>query len=326
MHPGKPLRWGILGCGQVCEVKSGPAYQNVAGFELSAVMSRSLSKAQDFALRHGIARYYDNARQLINDPELDAIYIATPPDSHCELALQVAAAGKICCVEKPMAVNFQQCRQMLAAFENANLPLFVAYYRRSLPGFRQIKNLLDAGEIGQLRHLDWQFTRPPSPLDLCKQSNWRTQIEIAPGGYFDDIACHGLDMMQYLAGDIIQAKGITRNQQGLYTACDAISACFEYSSGATGSGNWNFASAQRQDRVYISGSEGSVEFSIFDDTPALMKNGKGQQQLAMFKPTTIQQHFVQAMHDHLAGRLTHPSLAINAARTNWVMDKIMGIV
>jgi 1,5-anhydro-D-fructose reductase (1,5-anhydro-D-mannitol-forming) len=325
MSLNKPLRWGILGCGDVCEVKSGPAYQNVVGFELSAVMSRSLQKAKDFAQRHGIARYYDDASQLINDPQLDAIYIATPPDSHCEFALQVAAAGKICCVEKPMAVNFRQCQQMLEAFEAANLPLFVAYYRRSLPGFRQLKDKLDAGEIGQLRHLDWQFTRPPSPLDLSKKNNWRTQAEIAPGGYFDDIACHGLDIMQYLAGDIIAAHGITANQQGLYTSCDAISACFQYTGGATGTGNWNFASAQRQDKVNVSGSEGSLQFSIFDDTPALMINARGEQRFAMHKPTTIQQHFVQAMHDHLYEAITHPSLALSAARTNWVMDRILGI-
>lgn len=324
MPVSKTIRWGILGCGDVCEVKSAPAYQNVKGFELSAVMSRTLHKSKDFAQRHGVERYYDNASQLINDPQLDAIYIATPPDSHCEFALQVAAAGKICCVEKPMAVNFQQCQQMLEAFDAENLPLFVAYYRRSLPGFRQLKALLNSGEIGQIRHLDWQYTRPPSTVDRSREKNWRTQAEIAPGGYFDDIACHGLDIMQFLAGDIIKANGIAVNQQGLYTSYDAISACFQFSNGATGTGNWNFASAQTQDRVNIMGSEGSVAFSIFADRPALLKNAKGLQEIAMDKPVTIQQHFVQAIHDHLAGLSIHPSLGNSAALTNWVMDSILG--
>ena len=134
------IRWGIIGCGDVCEVKSAPAYQQVNGFELSAVMSRDISKAKDFAQRHNVEKYYASAQQLIEDPDIEAIYIATPPDSHCQYALMVAAANKICCVEKPMALDFEQCQKMQKAFASKNLPLFVAYYRRCLSGFKALKN------------------------------------------------------------------------------------------------------------------------------------------------------------------------------------------
>jgi len=109
-------RWGIIGCGDVTEVKSGPGFQQATGSALVAVMRRDLSKAQDYARRHGVPRAYNSADALISDPEVDAVYIATPPSSHCELTLAVAAAGKPCLVEKPMARNHAECERMVAAF------------------------------------------------------------------------------------------------------------------------------------------------------------------------------------------------------------------
>ncbi len=99
------IRWGIIGCGDVTEVKSGPGFQKAQGSALVAVMRRDRARAEDYARRHGVPRAYGEADALIADPEVDAIYIATPVSSHCALALQVAAAGKPCLVEKPMAMS-----------------------------------------------------------------------------------------------------------------------------------------------------------------------------------------------------------------------------
>ena len=322
----KPLaayRWGIIGCGNVCEVKSAPAYQRVEGFELAAVMSRSLAKAADFAKRHQVPRYYDDAQQLINDPHINAVYIATPPDSHCDYALQVAEAGKICVVEKPMALNFAQCVAMQQAFSARQLPLFVAYYRRSLPAFKQIKQWLDEGLIGQPRQISWLYYRPPGALDLSPQPNWRTDARIAKAGYFEDIASHGLDLMCYLLGPVRQASGFATNQQGLYTACDAVVASLLFESGVTGSGAWNFAAQDHQDKIQIIGSLGHISFSVFSDTPAVLSTADKCISVPMAKPSPIQQHFVQAVADHLAVKAQHPSLAASAAHTNWIMDAIL---
>ena len=111
------IRWGILGCGSVTEKKSGPAYLKTDGFEVVAVMRRDGDKAADYALRHGISKYYNDASALINDPEIDAIYIATPPDTHKQYGLQVAEAGKICCIEKPLAPSYQDCLAIYEAFK-----------------------------------------------------------------------------------------------------------------------------------------------------------------------------------------------------------------
>lgn len=120
----KLIRWGIIGCGNVTEVKSGPAYQKTEGFEVVAVMRRDAAKAEDYAKRHGISKYYTNADDLINDPKIDAVYIATPPDVHKYYGLKVATAGKICCIEKPLAPNYQDSLTIAEAFATKKIPPF----------------------------------------------------------------------------------------------------------------------------------------------------------------------------------------------------------
>src|SRR5262245_3894720 len=144
------VRWGMIGCGEVAEVKSGPGFQKANGSALVAVMRRDRLKAEDFAKRHGIPCVHSTAQALIDDPEVDAVYVATPPSSHCELALRVAGAGKPCLVEKPMGVNHSECVRMLEAFRKAGAPLWVAYYRRALPRFLKVRELLGSGVIGRL--------------------------------------------------------------------------------------------------------------------------------------------------------------------------------
>lgn len=318
------IRWGILGCGNVTEIKSGPAYQKTEGFEIVAVMRRDAVKAADYTQRHGISNYYTNADALINDPEIDAIYIATPPDSHKEYGLKVAQAGKICCIEKPLAPNYNDCLAICEAFESKNIPLFVAYYRRSLPRFNQVKKWIDNNDIGTIRNIRWHLSKPASPLDLSKNYNWRTDATIATGGYFDDLASHGLDLFTFLLGNIKDVSGISLNQQNLYSAKDAITACWLHESGVTGSGSWNFGCSMREDVVEIFGSTGKINFSVFNDEPLLLQNEKGKTELFIKNPENIQLYHVENMRNHLWGKTIHPSSGLTAAHTNWVMDKIIG--
>ena len=320
----KKIHWGIVGAGNVCELKSGPAYQKTPGFYLKAAMRRDLEKAKDFTKRHDIDLYYDNANTLINSPDIDAVYIATPPDSHLEYALKVAQAGKICCVEKPMAVTSKECETMVDAFEKKDLPLFVAYYRRSLPRFKQIKSWIDNGEIGDIRNIQWAFAKPSNDLDISKNYNWRTDKSIALGGYFDDLASHGLDLFHYLLGKFENAQGQRTNQQQLYTAHDAISASWIHQNGVIGSAFWNFGSWKREDKVEIIGSKGSIIFSVFNEAPIQLINSKETIILTIDHPVNIQLYHVQAMKKHLDGIEEHPSTGETGLHTAWVMDKILG--
>ncbi|WP_198559883.1 Gfo/Idh/MocA family protein [Colwellia sp. 12G3] len=319
------IRWGIIGCGAVTEVKSGPAYQKTAGFELAAVMRRDLALAQSYAQRHNVTKYSDNAADIINDDNIDAIYIATPPDSHKHYALLVAKAGKPCCIEKPLASSYQESLAIEQAFKKANVPLFVAYYRRSLPRFNKVKSLLESHAIGQVRHISWQLSKPANAIDLSGQYNWRTDKSIAVGGYFDDLASHGLDLFAFLLGDFQHVAGLGTNQQGLYSAFDAVTACWQHESGVTGVGSWNFGGATRHDNVTIVGSEGELSFSVFDEVPIVLTQGNNSETLVIENPENIQLHHVGNIYQQLVNKQQHPSNGTSALHTSWVMDKILAV-
>lgn len=319
------MNWGIIGVGNVCEKKSGPAYQKTDGFALKAVMRRDFEKAKDFAFRHGIEKYYEDADALINDPEIDAVYIATPPDTHLAYALKVANAGKICCVEKPMAVNYKEAKYMQEVFIHKNIPLFIAYYRRSLPRFYQIKKWLEAGEIGEVRHIHWALCEPPNAaLDFSDNYNWRTDAKVALGGYFDDLASHGLDLFHYLLGEFKEVGGQSGNQQNLYSAKDAIAASWIHNTGTTGTGFWNFGTWKKEDTVTLFGSKGNISFSVFEDNTVDLYNDSGEKKLRIEHPENIQLYHVRNMKKHLDGIIEHPSQGKSGLHTAWVMDKILG--
>ncbi|RAV30491.1 Gfo/Idh/MocA family protein [Sinomicrobium soli] len=320
------VRWGIIGCGNVTEKKSGPAYQKTAGFEVAAVMRRDQDKARDYAKRHGIRKYYTDADALIRDEEIDAVYIATPPDTHKYYALKTAQAGKPCCIEKPMAPSYADCLDIQQAFENAGIPLFVAYYRRSLPRFTQVKDWLHSDQIGTVRHISWHLAKPATSRDLSGEYNWRTDPEIAPGGYFDDLASHGLDLFTFLLGEVRDVYGISVNQQGLYGAKDAMTACWLHDSGITGSGSWNFGSHSREDRVEIFGSRGKITFSVFEEAPVVLAREEDTRECFINNPENIQLYHVQNIKKHLDGKGIHPSTGTTAMHTAWIMDKILGTV
>ncbi|MBA6152860.1 Gfo/Idh/MocA family oxidoreductase [Gelidibacter gilvus] len=313
----------MIGCGSVTELKSGPAYQKTEGFELFAVMRRDIAKAEDYAKRHQVPLFYNDADALINHPEIDAIYIATPPDSHEYYALKVAEAGKICCIEKPMAPSYEACVRINAAFEEKNVPLFVAYYRRSLPRFLQVKEWIDQNEIGTIRHIHWHFAKPTNDMDTSRSYNWRTDAEIAPGGYFDDLASHGLDLFVYLLGTVTSAKGTAENRLGLYTAKDIVKGQWQHDSGVTGYGSWDFGADQREDVVKIYGNEGNITFSVFGECPLVLERDENTISQTIENPEHVQWYHVQNIKAHLSGVKTHPSLGETAMHTAWIMDRIL---
>lgn len=319
------MNWGFIGCGSVTEVKSGPAYQKTEGFNVVAIMRRNEEKLLDYAKRHNIPKTYTDADALINDPNIDAVYIATPPDTHKLYALKIAKAGKPCCIEKPLSPSYAESLDIQKAFEEKGLPLFIAYYRRSLPRFLKVKEWLDNNLIGDIRHLNSQLSKPASTLDTSKEFNWRTDNNVAPAGYFDDLASHGLDLFTYYLGNIETANGISLNQQGLYTAKDAVTASWLHKNGITGSGTWNFGCHDHQDKVTIYGSKGTIEFSVFHENSITLKSDTKNEELFIENPKHIQQFHVENMRNYFQDNTkTHPSTGKTALHTSWVMSKILG--
>jgi predicted dehydrogenase len=313
----------MVGCGSVTERKSAPAYAQVEGARLVAVASRRHKAAEAYAARRGIGLVFHDPDELIRSAEVDAVYIATPPSSHFALAMRVAEAGKPCCVEKPLAMDHRQATALVEAFRAAGQSLFVAYYRRSLPRFERVRSWIAAGAIGEVRHVHWTLTRIPNAADVAGELGWRTDPKEAPGGYFEDLACHGLDLFDFLLGPIVGAAGVSGNQQGYYEVPDAVSASWAHEGGATGSGVWNFGAFKRADEVRIIGSRGEIGFAVFDEAPLVLETNSGTQTVEFINPDPIQLHHVENMIRHLAGEGLHPSTGESAARTDWVMDRIL---
>jgi predicted dehydrogenase len=322
----KDVRWGMIGCGNVTEVKSGPALSKVTDSRLVAVMRRDADKAADYARRHGVAKWYSKADDLIHDQEVNAVYIATPPDSHAEYTAKAAGAGKPVYVEKPMARTFKECQEMRRICRENQVPLFVAYYRRTLPAFLKVKELIETGAIGEIRLVDVILQNPPRREDYDRDDlPWRVLPEIAGGGYFFDLASHQLDYLDYLLGPISSAQGQAANHGGLYPAEDAVTASFRFGSGVLGSGRWCFTVSEKdhKDLITVVGREGEISFATFDETPIRLETKSGSEEFRVGKPGHIQQPLIQTVVDELLGRGECPSTGETAARTNWVMDEIV---
>jgi predicted dehydrogenase len=323
----KEINWGIIGCGDVTELKSGPAFNKVEGSKLVAVMRRNRSKAEDYARRHHVSRWYDNAEELINDSEVNAIYVATPPQSHSMYAIQAMKAGKPVYVEKPMALNYAECLKMNEVSRETGVPLFVAYYRRGLPYFLKVKELLDNGMIGKPITVNLQLLHPTQKSDYQPDNlSWRVKPEIAGAGYFYDMACHELDILDFILGPIQDAKGFATNIAGLYAAEDTVSASLHFDSGLIGSGNWSFVVPEKdkKDTIEIQGTEGRIEFSSFDFTPILVKKNDEIHQYKPDNPENIQYWLIRSVVESLQKKGICPSDGKSGARTNRVMDKILG--
>jgi predicted dehydrogenase len=320
----RTIRWGIIGCGDVTEVKSGPGFQKANNSSLVAVMRRNGALAKDYAERHGVPRWYDNAEALINDSEVDAVYIATPPSSHKEYTLMSAAAGKPVYVEKPMALNFEECRTMIEACRSAGVPLFVAYYRRALTRFLKIKELVDARAIGDVRFVNITFYQPIASEELDSQTlPWRVVPEVAGGGRFVDLASHMLDVLDYVFGPIVAVHGLAANQAKNYSAEDIVTSTFVFKSGVQAVGTWCFTGFDKYDLTEIVGSAGKISYSTFDARPLTLTTSDGVKEFAFDYPPHIEQPLIQAVVDELNDMGKCPSTAESAARTSWVMDQML---
>jgi predicted dehydrogenase len=315
------VRWGIIGCGDVTEVKSGPGFQKAERSSLGAVMRRDAAKAADYARRHGVPRWYADADALVRDPEVDAVYVATPPSSHKEYALLAARAGKPVYVEKPLAMDYAECEAMIAACRDAGVPLFPAYYRRAVPRFSAIKRLVEEGAIGPVRaaavSMFRAFAAPAGQLP------WRMDPAIAGGGLFVDLASHQLDLLDYIVGPIAEVTGGAANQGGHYAAEDVVSAAFVFAGGARGTGLWSFSASGDTDRTELVGTRGRITFATFGDAPVLLETPSGTQSLTLPFPAHVQQPLIQTIVDELTGIGTCPSTAASGARTTQVMDRLL---
>jgi predicted dehydrogenase len=271
------IKWGIIGCGDVTELKSGPAFNKVNNSSLVAVMRRDAAKAEDYAKRHNIPRWYNDAAKLINDPEVNAIYVATPPSSHQEYAIAAINAGKPVYVEKPMANNYAAACNMFKVAAEKNIKLVVAHYRREQPRFKKIKQLIKEKAIGDILYARLELYKTAlTPDDLINpMTAWRINPAISGGGLFHDLATHQLDLMYYFFGEAEKVTGIAANQVADNTADDMVVGNILFANKTAFSGVWCFNSPVKKDFCEIVGTNGKISFTVFSTHSFLLeKNGE----------------------------------------------------
>lgn len=310
------VRWGILGCGDVAEKKSGPALYQAHGSELIAVMRRDRAKAEDFARRHGAKRAYDTAPALLADTEVDAVYIATPPYLHCEQAIAAAQAGKHVLVEKSMALNADECDRMMDACRSAGVHLHVAYYRRFYPKFVRAKALLDAGAVGRVLG---------AHLLMCSRSGsggWRTDPAVSGGGHFFDVGSHRIDMLVHLLGDVAEVIGFAENLVGHHAAENDVVLALRMASGALVSAGFHYQASPPRDVLEIYGTEGTLTFDPFDSESFTVKRAGGAVSDEMFStPSPVHLPFIQALVDVYRGESAAPHVTgEEGAKTTRILD------
>ncbi|MEX2443015.1 MAG: Gfo/Idh/MocA family oxidoreductase [Alkalispirochaeta sp.] len=325
------IRWGIIGCGDVTEKKSGPGFQKARGSELVAVMRRNREKAADYARRHGVPRWYDDADSLINDGEVDAVYIATHPDSHREYALRTIAAGKPVYIEKPMGFDRLQGEEIVAAGRDAGVPVFVAYYRRAMEKYVHVRKLLREGTIGDVRFVRvLVHQRPMVASDSGSGSAsgdanlpWRLRRELSGGGLIMDVGSHGLDLLDFYLGPIAAVDGFAGNLGNVAPVEDTVCGAWVFESGVHGSGVWCFSSFKDEDSIEIVGSHGRITFSVLDvPSPVVLETDRGEEVLQFEPPEHVQQPLIQTVVDELLGQGTCPSTGESAARTDLVLSRL----
>lgn len=322
----REINWGIIGCGDVTEVKNGPPLYKIPHSHLVAVMRRDGKRAADYARRHGVPRWYSSATDLITDPEVNAVYVATPPAFHAEYTIQAMRAGKPVYVEKPMARNHSECLEMTRVSEETGVPLFVAYYRRALPLFLKVKDLVEHGQIGKPLMVTVRLFKSATEKGLAPELlPWRVKPEIAGAGHFYDLASHQLDFLDFLFGPVQKVQGQAVNLGGLYPAEDTVSALFTFKNQVTGSGDWCFVADQswEEDSITILGSEGSLKFACYSPFRLILQKEEGTIEFNFPKPEHVGSGLIQLIVDELRGIGQSPSTGSTAARTSWVMEEIV---
>lgn len=325
----RTINWGIIGCGNVTEVKSGPAFNLCRNSRLVAVMRRDTDKARDYARRHNVPKWYGTVQDLIDDPEVNAVYIATPPDTHAEYAIRVMRAGKPVYVEKPMARNAAECEEMLKVSRETGQLLFVAYYRRALPYFLKVKELVESGAIGKILCFNLVLHNPAKPDEIARSENmgWRVNPAVSGGGHFHDLASHQIDYLEYLFGPVAEVSGYGINRMGYYQTDDNVTASFRFVSGVQGTGSWCFTVPEKyhKDSTEIIGSEGIIRFTFFDK-PELRIESKGNSDLLYIPhPPHIQQPLIEQVVQHINGEGISPSTGMTGIRASMIMDRIVGV-
>lgn len=319
----KIIRWGIIGVGDVCELKSGPGFYKAPNSQLVAVMRRNGEKAKDFAARHNVSLWYDNAEALLANPEINAIYIATPPAQHKDYAIAALNAGKNVYIEKPVTLNAAECDAIIAAEESSGNKVSVAHYRRYVPCFMKLGELIRSGAIGEPLMVQLDMLQPAKSKIITEtDDNWRVNPALSGGGLFHDLSPHQLDLMIYWFGSVVHASGFGYNQRQFNAADDCVHGWAKFDSGVVLQGRWHYAvaPAQTRDLCEIIGTAGKLSINFFGQQVIRLTNSDGEQEMIIPNPQHIQQPMIEQVNSYFRGERDNPCSVTEAKAVMELID------
>ena len=316
------IRWGFIGCGKVVQTKSGPAFATTPNSEIYAVMRRNIEEAKESALTLGAKKWYNSAREIANDPDVDAVYIATPPGLHYEQAKICCEAKKPTYIEKPFARNYEEALEITKMFEEAGVPLYIAHYRRALPKFLKIKEIIDSGRIGKICEADFRLNRKYNYDEI--HNTWLYNAELSGGGKFYDIAPHSIDIMVYLLGNFTKLYGMATNNNPEYDVEDIVVMSFKTEKGVLGTANFNAISLDKKDKMTLYGGRGKIEFSMHGDDDIIITTEAGEERIEIKNPKVIQENMIgEVVKAILTGEHGNTCTAREALETYRIMDAVL---
>ncbi len=319
------INWGIIGCGNVTEVKSGPAFNKIPGSRLVAVMRRDASKAADYAKRHGVPRWYSDADLLMNDEEVNAIYIATPPASHLHYAIAALRKGLNVYVEKPVTLTALEAKQLADVVKSTGAKLTVAHYRRGLPLFLKIKELINNNLVGDIRTVQIRLWKSEKHFLVSDtETNWRVNPDLSGGGYFHDLAPHQLDLMLFYFGAPAKYSGYSINQSRNNQADDHVCGQLIFENGIVVNGSWCFNVSENQevDTCEIVGTKGKITFPFFGNELA-WDIGKGEYVQTFDRPPHVEQAMITQVVSYFNGLQHNPCTIEEAVTVMEIMDEFV---
>src|SRR2546425_7254886 len=286
------LGWGLIGCGDIARKRVAPALRDLTECDFVAVSRGRGELAESFARDFGAKKWHSNWRELLQDDEIDAVYVATPVDLHAAPTIAAAEAGKHVLCEKPLALTVGECDRMLAACRANNVKLGVAYYRHFYPVIDRIKAVIESGEIGapvlvQINAFEWFNPQADHPR------SWLIRKDLAGGGPMFDFGCHGIEVLANILGGIKQVRGMTANVVFDRAVEDPAAALFQFESGTCGALTITHAAHEPQDTLDLFGSHGSLHVPILNEGKLRVVNEKGERTESLPPAANLHQPLIE---------------------------------
>ena len=285
------VRWGVIGAGGFADRRVIPQIKKAKGCELEGIMVRDINRAEKLAQKHGARKFYDSADSLLEDTDIDAVYICTPVYLHKELTIKAAESGKHILCEKPIALDVKEGKEMIEACDKYNVKLMIGFMMRFHPAHKKAKELINEGTLGDIVLANIQNFLWYPPME----GHWRQKKELGGGGVLMDVGSHCIDLLSFLLGKVTGVVGVTKSIIFDYPVEDTSTVIMDFERGSRGIVENSFAIPHRENHLEIYGTRGSILISKsigpFYEFSMKLITEKGEEKISLSYDDPYRQEF-----------------------------------